>query len=61
MSGQEKAMLIFIILLVIAIITRWGYIKTEAAGAIKDRFNRIQSEQFTGEGGIDNTEDTDLK
>lgn len=45
MSGQEKTMLIFIILLVIAIITRWGYIKTEASGALKDRFNRIYQEQ----------------
>lgn len=46
MSKQEKAMFIFIILLIIAIITRWGYIKTEAASAVKDRFNRIYQEQM---------------
>lgn len=45
MSGQEKTMFIFILLLVIAIITRWGYIKTEASSAIKDRFNKMQQEQ----------------
>lgn len=39
MTRQEKLMLLSIILLVIAIITRWGYIKTEMSKSWGNRFS----------------------
>ncbi len=42
MSTQERMMLIFIVLLVAAIITRWGYIKSEAGEAFRQRFDTTE-------------------
>lgn len=38
MKRQEKVMLLFIVLLIVAIITRWGYIKGELAESFRHRF-----------------------
>lgn len=44
LNKQEKTMFIFIVLLVVAIITRWGYIKSEAGEALKYRFGGRSTE-----------------
>lgn len=50
MSKQEKTMIIIVLLLLICIITRWDYIKTEAGEAFKVRIERSlgQSPEQTG-------------
>ena len=45
LSGTEKGMFIFIILLVIGIIMRWGYVSSQVAGAWKDRFTPDSGQQ----------------
>lgn len=37
MKRQEKVMLVFIILLIVCIISRWSFIKDEAGEAIRHR------------------------
>ena len=40
MTKQEKTMIIIVLLLIICIMTRWDYIKTEAGEAFRVRIER---------------------
>lgn len=43
-SRQEKWMLVLIIVLLIAIAARWGFIKKEAGDAIKHRIEQMKGD-----------------
>ncbi len=56
MTKQEKTMIVIVILLVICIITRWDYVKREAAEAFKVRIERSFGQT---NGQTDTSEQTD--
>lgn len=54
LSSKEKTMLIFIILLVVCIITRWGYISSQLGESVKSRFTLQNKTEAIGEDTVRN-------
>jgi hypothetical protein len=54
-SRQEKWMIILLVVSIIAVIMRWGYIKQEAGAAFRQRIDHFKAPQGQIDSMLDNS------